>query len=104
MALAQDTLITESDTIITNTGVIEVDQVEVIKAFEAKLEDAKKISIQPKIKPIIPVEKTYDYNITIVPLSIEYPDPVIKKVLCSLWLWRSQLTLCRSLLSWAAWR
>ncbi len=76
--LAQDTLITESDTIITNTGVIEVDQVEVIKAFEAKLEDAKKISLKPKIKPIIPVEKQYDYNITIVPLKIEYPDPVIK--------------------------
>lgn len=76
--VAQDTLITESDTIITNTGVIEVDQVEVIKAFEAKLIDAKKISLKPKIQPIIPVEKTYDYNITIVPLKIEYPDPVIK--------------------------
>lgn len=76
--LAQDTLITESDTIITNTGIIEVDQVEVIKAFEAKLEDAKKISLKPNIKPIIPVEKTYDYNITIVPVKIAYPDPVIK--------------------------
>jgi len=76
--VAQDTLITERDTIITNTGVIEVDQVEVIKAFEAKLIDAKKISLNPKIQPIIPVEKTYDYNITIVPLKIEYPDPVIK--------------------------
>ena len=76
--VAQDTLITERDTIITNTGIIEVDQVEVIKAFEAKLMDAKKISLKPKIQPIIPVEKTYDYNITIVPLKIEYPDPVIK--------------------------
>lgn len=75
---AQDTLITESDTIITNTGVIEVDQVEVIKAFEAKLQDAKKISLKPKIKPIIPVEKSYSYDITIVPIRIEYPDPVIK--------------------------
>lgn len=74
----QDTLITESDTIITNTGVIEVDQVEVIKAFEAKLIDAKKITINPKIKAIVPVEKSYDYDITIVPIKIEYPDPIIK--------------------------
>ena len=44
---AQDTLITESDTIITNTGKIEVDQVEVIKAFKAKLDDAKKIGVKP---------------------------------------------------------
>ncbi|MEM9549134.1 MAG: hypothetical protein AAGA77_24315, partial [Bacteroidota bacterium] len=75
---AQDTLITESDTIITNTGIIEVDQVEVIKAFEANLEDAKRIYIQPKIKPVIPVDKTYNYDITIVPLRIDYPDPIIK--------------------------
>ena len=75
---AQDTLITESDTIITNTGIIEVDQVEVIKAFEAKLDDAQRINLGPKIQPIIPVEKSYDYNITIVPLTIDYPDPVIK--------------------------
>ena len=75
---AQDTLITESDTIITNTGIIEVDQVEVIKAFEAKLIDAKKISINPKIKAIVPVDKSYDYDITIVPIKIAYPDPIIK--------------------------
>ncbi|MDF1696429.1 MAG: hypothetical protein P1U56_11375 [Saprospiraceae bacterium] len=75
---SQDTLITESDTIITNTGVIEVDQVEVIKAFEANLMDAKKVFLRPSIKPTIPVEKTYNYDITIVPLNIEYPDPVIR--------------------------
>jgi hypothetical protein len=75
---AQDTLITESDTIITNTGIIEVDQVEVIKAFEAKLIDAKKISINPKIEAIVPVDKTYEYDITIVPVKIIYPDPIIK--------------------------
>jgi hypothetical protein len=75
---AQDTMITEKDTIITNTGKIEVDQVEVIKAFEAKLSDAKRISIAPKVKAVIPVEKTYNYDITIVPVDISYPDPVIR--------------------------
>jgi len=75
---AQDTLITERDTIITNTGKIEVDQVEVIKAFEAKLSDAKKISVAPTVKAVVPVEKTYNYDITIVPVDITYPDPEIK--------------------------
>lgn len=75
---AQDTLITESDTIITNTGIIEVDQVEVIKAFEANLIDAKKVALKPKLKAVVPSEKSYDYDITIVPLKIEYPDPIIK--------------------------
>jgi len=75
---AQDTLITERDTVISNTGKIEVDQVEVIKAFEAKLYDAKRISVIPKVKAVIPVKKTYNYDITIVPVDIEYPDPVIK--------------------------
>jgi len=77
-SFAQDTLITERDTIITNTGKIEVDQVEVIKAFEAKLSDAKKISVAPTVKAVVPVEKTYNYEITIVPVDITYPDPVIK--------------------------
>jgi hypothetical protein len=75
---AQDTLITEKDTIITNTGKIEVDQIEVIKAFEAKLSDAKRIGVAPKVKAVVPVEKTYNYDITIVPVDIAYPDPVIR--------------------------
>lgn len=74
----QDTLITERDTIITNTGKIEVDQVEVIKAFEAKLSDAKRIAVSPKIQEIKKVEKTYEYDITIVPIDIVYADPVIR--------------------------
>jgi len=78
MLSAQDTLITEQDTIITGSDVIEVDQVEVIKAFEAKLDDAQKISLSPKVEPIVPVEKSYDYSITIVPLPIDYPDPIIR--------------------------
>lgn len=57
---------------------INVDDVEVIKAFSAKLSDAKSI----KVKPVIPATPTrnakYDYDVTIVPLELEYPDPVIK--------------------------
>lgn len=80
---AQDTLITERDTIITNTGKIEVDQVEVIKAFEANLSDAKRISVKPTVPKVVPVDKSYRYEITIVPVDILYPDPVIKPLAMS---------------------
>lgn len=53
-------------------------EVEVIKAFEANLEEASKIHITPKLSKIDPVKKIYDYKITILPLDIKYPDPVIK--------------------------
>lgn len=75
---AQDTLITEQDTIITNSGKIEVDQVKVIKAFDAKLLDAKRVGVAPKVKAIVPVKKSYNYEITIIPVETPYPDPVIK--------------------------
>ncbi|MBK8700077.1 MAG: hypothetical protein IPN29_11330 [Saprospiraceae bacterium] len=51
---------------------------EIIKTFEAQLEDAQKITILPNILPIASIKKKYTYNITILPLEIKYPDPVIK--------------------------
>jgi hypothetical protein len=57
---------------------IDVNQVEVVKQFEAELEDAQKINIQPTLK-IPKIEKRqYKYDVTIVPLSLRYPEPVIK--------------------------
>ena len=57
---------------------IHLNQVEVIKTFEAILEDAKKI----EIKSILPVQKEfkpqYKYDISIVPIELKYPDPQIK--------------------------
>jgi hypothetical protein len=59
-------------------GQIEVNQVEVVKQFEAELEDAEKINIQP-ILTIPKIEKRqYKYDVTIVPLSLKYPEPIIK--------------------------
>lgn len=62
----------------TDTTKLKLNQVEVIKTFEANLEDAQKI----KIKYVLPEQKTvnpkYDYDITIVPLTLKYPDPQIK--------------------------
>jgi hypothetical protein len=57
---------------------INVDDVEVIKAFSAKLSDASSIKVQPVV-PTTPARNVkYDYDVTIVPLELEYPDPVIK--------------------------
>lgn len=76
-AFSQDTLFTERDTIIDD-GKIKVDQVEIIKAFEAKLLEAKMISVLPSPPVVTPKKQTYNYQITIVPIDIIYPDPVIK--------------------------
>ena len=62
---------------------IEVDEVEVIKAFEVKLGEAKRIGLGPKPQPTKPVVNSYDYDITIVPAEISYADPVIKPLAMS---------------------
>lgn len=57
---------------------LQINQVEVIKSFEANLEDARKVVV----KSVIPVPKeykpTYQYNISIVPVELKYPDPQVK--------------------------
>ncbi len=62
----------------TDSTKIQLNQVEVIKTFEAILEDAKKI----QIKSVLPVQKEfkpqYKYDISIVPIELKYPDPQIK--------------------------
>lgn len=60
------------------TAQIETEQVEVVKTFEITLEDAKKESLKPVIVPVTPIKKVYNYNVTIVPLQLKYPDPIIK--------------------------
>jgi len=74
----QSTLI--DTTLQDTTGFLKTDNVEVIKAFEAKLADAIMLSINPKLPEIIPVVKKYNYDVTIVPYAIEYPAPIIRPV------------------------
>lgn len=59
-------------------GQIETEQVEVIKEFEATLEDAKKESVMPSILVTKQQRKKYKYDVTIQPLELKYPDPIIK--------------------------
>ena len=76
VSIAQDNAETQQDTIPKKN--IEVQDIEVIKAFEARLIDAQKVGVKPQIQPVIPVDKKYNYAITIVPLELEYEDPIIK--------------------------
>lgn len=55
-----------------------VDQVEIIKNFDADLTETNPIDIQPTIATTIPSSKSYDYNITVTPLEITYPAPTLR--------------------------
>ena len=57
---------------------ITISDVEVVKAFEAKLIDAKRVSTSPIIPDMELTDPRYQYNINIIPLELEYPDPVIR--------------------------
>jgi hypothetical protein len=59
-------------------GQIDVEKVEVVKIFEVQLEDAIKFDVLPKIEILKPMKKVYKYDVSIVPLEIKYPDPIIK--------------------------
>lgn len=57
---------------------LQINQVEVIKSFEANLEDARKIVVKPVITPQKEFKPTYQYDISIVPIELKYPDPEVK--------------------------
>jgi hypothetical protein len=52
-------------------------QQEIIKDFEAQLEEANRVVVKPIVEPTVVVKKSYAYNVTIVPLELKYPEPVI---------------------------
>lgn len=54
------------------------EELEVIKAFKAKLATAASLDINPTIEAAPAVNRDYDYRITIVPYDIDYEDPTIK--------------------------
>lgn len=51
---------------------------EILKAFDAQLENAEKLNLNPIIPPVVPIKKVYNYKVTILPLDIKYPAPEIK--------------------------
>lgn len=59
---------------------IKTDNVDVIKAFEAKLSEATMLTINPRPLVTTPPLTRFSYDVTIIPYEIKYPDPVIKPV------------------------
>ncbi len=57
---------------------LNIKQVEVIKTFEAQLEEAKKVSWNPVMPTQPDFNPKYNYDITIVPMELKYPDPIIR--------------------------
>ncbi len=57
---------------------LELNQVEVIKSFEAILEEAKRINIDPAAPQPAAYDPKFKYDITILPADLKYPDPQIK--------------------------
>lgn len=70
-----------ADTIKNNEVVTELpaEEVEVIKLFQARLEDAKKIEILPEAPPDRTLE-SFQYFVNIKPIELEYLDPAIKPI------------------------
>jgi hypothetical protein len=56
---------------------LEASQVEIIKQFEATLGDANIVPVKPVIPYIIPIARTYKYEVTSVPITLSYPAPEI---------------------------
>ena len=56
------------------------EQVEVIKNFEARLADAEKISVSPKLPTLDTTKKVYQYNINTSAVNLEYQAPSIRPI------------------------
>ncbi len=72
---SQDTIPTgQRDTILRS------DVVDVVKSFEANLEEARMFFIDPQAPPIEIKERLYGYNVTIVPFDMVFPEPIIRPI------------------------
>jgi hypothetical protein len=49
---------------------LEDDEQEIIKDFEAQLEDAQRVIVKPTLQPVVVSKKTYKYDVTIIPLEL----------------------------------
>lgn len=59
-------------------GDLEGDKVDVVKTFEAQLEETSKVDLAPQLPPIDTSTKEQVFNIPIKNFSIEYPAPRIR--------------------------
>lgn len=73
-----DTTITSESNQAEVNAALKSEELEVIKAFKAKLANASSLDVPPVIEAAPPSNREYDYDISIVPYDIDYADPVIK--------------------------
>jgi hypothetical protein len=59
---------------------LDAEKIEVIKAFEANLMETEMILFRPSLPEVIPIKRIYEYDVTIIPYTIQYPDPVIRPI------------------------
>lgn len=57
---------------------LDIKQIEVIKDFQAQLEDASIIEVHPVMPVGAEFKPKYEYEITIAPLELKYPEPQIR--------------------------
>lgn len=61
-------------------GNLPAEQVEVIKAFDAKLAESEKIDLPPSLPPIDTTIQQQQYTLQPRPITIEYPPPRIRPI------------------------
>jgi hypothetical protein len=59
-------------------GQLNVEEVKVIKDFEARLKDFKKVKLEPELPGFDISERSYEYKISSKPLKLEYEKPSIR--------------------------
>ena len=59
-------------------SIIKINQVEVIKEFEVTLEESKKVDIVPALIKSEIQKHQYNYEVSIIPVDLNYPSPEIR--------------------------
>ena len=61
-------------------GNLPAEQVEVIKAFDAKLTESTKVNLVPTLPGVDTSSKTFNYEVLPKPITVDYPPPRIRPV------------------------
>lgn len=61
-------------------GNLPAEQVEVIKAFDAKLAESNKVDLAPSLPGVDTTAKTFNYEVAPKAINVEYPPPRIRPV------------------------
>lgn len=71
-------LFISSSFILSAQNELPAENIEVIKDFDARLIDSKKLKIQPKLPPIDTAKRSYDYDVSIREFQVSYDSPVLR--------------------------